>query len=223
MRSEADDVALGSGWDTGDEPETLRLAVALRAMALKDEPRRGWVLRQVEGPESVAGHAWGTALLCLLFAESAGVDAGRSVAIAVLHDVAEAETGDIAARADAADRDLDEAEKARRERAAIARLLPDEVADLRALWLAYEERADAEAVFVRDMNLIDMCLQAVIYQTERRYDPAAPVTSRGSHTHLDEFFVSAGARLQTPLARRLFARVEAHYQAAKAGTLGAGR
>lgn len=201
--------------DASRRDEDLRIDVALRAMALKDEPRRGWVLRSVEAPESVAGHAWGTALLCLLFADAAGVDPGRSVAIAVLHDIAEAETGDVAARADPADREVSEAEKARRERAAIASLLPDAVADLRALWQAYEDRADPEAVFVRDMNLVDMCLQALIYQQEQRYDPLATITSRGGHAHLDEFFASAGARLSTPLSRRLFDRVAARYEAAK--------
>ncbi|MFO7546212.1 MAG: HD domain-containing protein [Trueperaceae bacterium] len=195
--------------------EDLRIDLALRAMALKDEPRRGWVLRSVEAPESVAGHAWGTALLCLLFADAAGVDPGRSVAIAVLHDIAEAETGDVATRADAADREMSESEKTRRERAAITQLLPESVAHLRALWQAYEDRADPEAVFVRDMNLIDMCLQGLIYQQERRYDPLATITSRGEHAHLDEFFASAGARLSTPLAKRLFERVEVRYRAAK--------
>lgn len=201
--------------DPSGTDEDLRIEVALRAMALKDEPRRGWVLRSVEAPESVAGHAWGTALLCLLFADAAGVDAGRSVAIAVLHDIAEAETGDVAARADPADREVSESEKARRERAAIARLLPDAVADLRALWQAYEDRADPEAVFVRDMNLLDMCLQAVIYQRERRYDPLAAITSRGGYAHLDEFFASAGARVATSLGKRLFEGVEARYRAAR--------
>ena len=231
-----------------------RLALAYAAYRLKDEPRVGWVMHGVAGPESVAAHSWGTAYLCLLFAADAGVDLGRALAIAlvhdlaeattgdfaaraaatdrpvseaekarlerdaiaVLHDVAEAETGDIAARADAADRDLDEAEKARRERAAIARLLPDEVADLRALWLAYEERADAEAVFVRDMNLIDMCLQALLYEREARYDADVQVPSEGGHRHLDEFFLSAEWRLEGEVAKRLFDSVRLEYEKARA-------
>src|SRR5690606_39493298 len=91
--------------------ERDRLDLAYRALALKDEARVGWVQHGVREPESVAGHAWGTAYLCLLFADAAGVDRDHAVAIAVVHDLAEALTGDFAARLDPTDRQEYEAEK----------------------------------------------------------------------------------------------------------------
>ena len=97
------------------------LTTLLGAYRLKDEARSGWVLRGVERPESVAAHSWGTALLCLIFAGEAGVDRGRALAIATAHDVAEAEIGDIPARAHPDDRTVDAAEKARLESAGIER------------------------------------------------------------------------------------------------------
>lgn len=197
----------------GSEGELL--ALAGRALALKEEPRQGWLLRGVRAPESVADHSWGTALLCLLFARSAGVDAGRAVAIALVHDLAEVETGDLIARADDGDREVSLAHKAELELAAMARLLPAAAGEVRELWQAYEERTDAEARFVRDMNLIEMCLQAAIYQEQQRYDPAVTVASRGAFTHLDEFFASAESRLEGELARRLFALLWERYQAAR--------
>ncbi len=241
-----------------EEPERL-LELAYAAMRLKDEPRAGWVMHAVQGPESVAAHSWGTAYLCLLFAGEAGVDAGRAVTMAVVHDIAEAITGDFAARAAAADRRVPEAEKARLERAAVLELLPGAAEVLgvagplggasavsgtaqsavgaegeppaghdpstapdsptaatpAALWHAYEERADAEAVFVRDMNLIDMCLQALRYEREARYDASVLIASRDSHRHLDEFFLSAEKRLSTPLAERLFTSIKAQYGLAR--------
>jgi len=201
----------GSDETTG-EP---RLDLALAALRLKDVERAGWAMHGIVAPESVADHSFGTALLCLLYAADAGVDRDRAVAIALAHDLAEAVTGDFANRADAADRRVSDAEKAAAERAAIASLVPPEAAELRELWLEYEERASAEALFVRDMNILDMCLQALAYEEWGRYDPTVPVPSAGGHTHLDEFFASAAQRLGTPLGRRLFTAVERRYRAAR--------
>lgn len=193
-----------------------RLALAYAAYRLKDEPRVGWVMHGVAGPESVAAHSWGTAYLCLLFAADAGVDLGRALAIALVHDLAEATTGDFAARAAATDRPVSEAEKARLERDAIADLLPPRQAALHELWRAYEERADPAARFVRDMNLIDMCLQALLYEREARYDADVQVPSEGGHRHLDEFFLSAEWRLEGEVAKRLFGSVRLEYEKARA-------
>lgn len=198
-----------TGWEE-------RLALAYAAYRLKDEPRVGWVMHGVAGPESVAAHSWGTAYLCLLFAADAGVDLGRALAIALVHDLAEATTGDFAARAAATDRPVSEAEKARLERDAIADLLPPRQAALHELWRAYEDRADPAARFVRDMNLIDMCLQALLYEREARYDADVQVPSEGGHRHLDEFFLSAEWRLEGKVAKRLFGSVRLEYEKARA-------
>ena len=191
-----------------------RLDLALESYTLKDEPRAGWVLRGVRGPESVAAHCWGTALLCLLFADEAGVDAASAAAIAVIHDLAEVVAGDVVARADPADRDVSEDEKAQLEASAIASMLPEgsaRLAKIRRLWQDYEDRSDPTALFVRDMNLIDMCLQATVYERKGRYDPDQAIPSKGSYEHLDEFFASAEPRLASDLARRLFLLVKARY------------
>ena len=198
-----------TGWEE-------RLALAYAAYRLKDEPRVGWVMHGVAGPESVAAHSWGTAYLCLLFAADAGVDLGRALAIALVHDLAEATTGDFAARAAATDRPVSEAEKARLERDAIADLLPPRQAALHELWRAYEDRADPAARFVRDMNLIDMCLQGLLYEREARYDADVQVPSEGGHRHLDEFFLSAEWRLEGEVAKRLFGSVRLEYEKARA-------
>lgn len=195
-----------------------KLSLAYAALPLKDEPRVGWVQHGVRHAETVAAHSWGTAYLCLLFAEAAGVNRAKAVEIAVLHDLAEATTGDHAARLDPHDRAVSEAEKSARELAAMDDLLPSPVAHLRALWLEYEERASPEAVFVRDMNLLDMCLQGLKYERDGAYDPSVLVPSRGGHRHLDEFFAGAQARLSGELARELFSVVNAWYLEARKET-----
>lgn len=202
------------GGALGDALEA-RLDLAYGALRLKDVERAGWALRGVAAPESVADHCYGTALLCLLYAADAGVDRDRAVAIALAHDLAEAVTGDFVARADAADRDVSEDEKAAAERAAMAELVPPAAEEVRALWREYEERATPEAVFVRDMNLLDMCLQALYYEASSRYDASRPVPSSAGYAHLDEFFASARPRLGTPLGLALFASVERRYRSVR--------
>lgn len=195
---------------------TSRLALAYAAYELKDEPRAGWVLHGVTRPESVAAHSWGTAYLCLLFGQDAAVDVARAVAIAVVHDLAEAKTGDFIARATDADRQVAEEDKAELERQAIQELLPEGQGALRELWQAYEDRTDDAARFVRDMNLIDMCLEALRYERGARYDPERYVPSSGGHLHLDEFFLSAEQRLDSDLAKHLYAAIKGDYDAVRA-------
>ncbi|MFC6826455.1 HD domain-containing protein [Halopelagius fulvigenes] len=193
------------------------LDALLETYGLKDERRTGWQLRDVSDPESVAAHSWGVAHLCLCFADRAeGVDPDRAVRLAVLHDAAEARTGDAATRADPEAETPDPEEKERRERAAIADLLGPFSADLRDAWEEYEARETETARFVKDMDLLDMCLQAVVYERDGRYDPDAENPHFGAYDRLDEFFATAEPRLRTSLGRDLFEAVRARYEAAKA-------
>lgn len=86
---------------------------------LKGTPRTGWVYQGVDTAggrvESVADHSWRMAAACFLFAGQPGYDVGVMVQMAVLHDMAEAITGDIAP-ADA----VAPCEKRRREAEAMA-------------------------------------------------------------------------------------------------------
>lgn len=198
------------------DPAAELLDLAYRSLALKDVPRAGWVLRGVTNPESVADHSWGTALLCLLFAPAAGVDRDRAVSMALLHDLPEVETGDIAALIDERQRTIGPAEKSRLEHAAIEDLIPTAASSLRALWDDYEQRSSDVASFVRDMNLLDMCLQALFYEEAGRASAGA-ATEGG---RLEEFFESARRNVSTPLGTRLFSMVEARYRAARGGGSG---
>ncbi|WP_306056677.1 HD domain-containing protein [Natronococcus wangiae] len=201
----------------GNSDRGRDVEAVLRAFALKDEGRTGWQLRGVDDSESVADHTWGVSLLCLFYAPLAGVDRDRALRMAVLHDLAEAETGDFPTRADTTVETIDPAEKERLERTAIAELLePFDDGELRALWDAYERREDETARFVKDMDLVDMCLQAVRYERERRYDPTDDPDDRFSeYDHLDEFFATAEPRIRTDVGRELFESARERYEAAK--------
>jgi putative hydrolase of HD superfamily len=192
------------------------LGLLRTAYRLKDEERRGWVLRGVSAPESVADHSWGTALLCMLFAEAEGVDEAEALRISLVHDLAEAETGDIATRADPDAPQVDPTQKAEAERQAMDEMLfpvgNDPTAGrLRRLWEQYEARGTPEARFVRDMNLVDMCMQALVYEADRRYEAEAENEHFPSYRRLDEFFATSAPRLSTATGRRLFRAVHDAY------------
>ena len=190
------------------------LEALARAYALKDETRTGWQLRGVEEPESVAAHAWGVSMLVLQFCPD-DLDRERALALAAVHDVAEAVTGDVATRAEAGEQSVDPREKARRERAAMDGPLAALGEDLRERWAEYEARETPEARFVKDADLLDQCLQALVYERGGRYEPDAENPHFEAYDDLDEFFATAEPRLSTEVGRTLFAEIRSRYEAAK--------
>ncbi|SNR43564.1 HD domain-containing protein [Halorubrum vacuolatum] len=208
----------------GVDPErTADLDAAVDALcdayALKDEARTGWTLRGVDDPESVAAHTWGVAYLVLALGERfrgelPGVDLDRALRLAVVHDVAEAETGDIATRADPSAERVDPTVKADAERRAMEGLTGALPAAVRAAWNDYEARESPEAVLVKECDLLDVCVQAVIYERDDRYDPEAgdPNAFR-EYEALDEFFATTESRLQTGTGREIFERLRRRYDA----------
>lgn len=131
------------------------------ALALKDVARAGWRRVGIASPESVAAHSWGVAYLVLALCPS-DVDRGKALAIAVLHDLAEAEVGDITPHDG-----VQKAEKHAREAQAFASLTsPLESRDeLTALWLEYENGSSPEGRFVKACDKLDMALQAKRYRS----------------------------------------------------------
>ena len=202
---------MGEDGRCGDDLESV-----VDALALKDVRRTGWELRGVREPESVAAHAWGTAYLCLVFGARAGVDVGRAVALAIVHDLAEAETGDIPTRADPEHQSVDRETKHELEARAIDSLAGSLDPIVLEYWEEYEARETPEARFVKDMDLLDTCLQALVYERGDRY-PEGENRHFDAYDHLDEFFATAEPRLSTSIGRRLFADVHERYERARDG------
>ena len=140
-------------------PSAALRALLLEALQLKELPRAGWVRAGVPAPESVAAHSWGVAWLALVLCPP-GLDRGRVLAMAVLHDLAEVRAGDLTP-ADG----VSAAEKSRREATALRALLAPlgNAAELWALWQESEARHSPEARFVRACDKLDLALQARRY------------------------------------------------------------
>ena len=150
----------------------------LRASSLKHVQRSGWVQHGVPAPERVAGHSHRLALMAMVLERTEGgvragggeaVDMGRVMRMAVVHDIAEADVGDITP-ADG----VPKAEKARLEAAAVARFgamlagtAEAGAADATAaLFHEYEDDATPEAHVCHELDKFDMILQAFEYEQQ---------------------------------------------------------
>lgn len=167
-----------------------------RALALKDQARRGWLRAGIARPESVADHSWGVALLALAVAEERpGLDRARLLEIALVHDLAEAATGDMLPGEYA-----HKGEKTRKERDALEEMVSTLPVALRSRLLArfeeYASGASAEAKLVRELDKLEMAFQAERYQSQG--------TSAAS---LAEFVASAQAGVQDARLRDALARL----------------
>jgi putative hydrolase of HD superfamily len=158
---------------------------------LKQLYRQGWLQRGVPAQrcESVAEHSFCMAVLCMFIADAylPDLDVLRVLRLALLHDCGEIYVGDITP-ADA----VSPEEKHRRERAAVEQIfakLPHG-ADYRALWQEYEENRTPEARFVKQMDRLEMALQAGVYEQQ-------------GLVNADEFLTSATQVLAQPELRAI--------------------
>lgn len=168
----------------------------LESYNVKDEVRTGWLFKGVTDPESVASHVWGVKFLCLLYAEEADVDEGKAVKMAVVQDLPEAKTGDLVSEKHADRYERTDEEKEELERKAMHELPPEDRFDeIIGLWEEYQERETEVAKFVKDMDMIDMCIQALKYEKEERRSP---------EKDMEEFFDYTEERLNTDKGRQIF-------------------
>lgn len=174
------------------------VSFTLRALALKRTVRKGWTrVPGVREPESVADHSWGVALLALLAAaRDPTLDAARLLRIAIAHDLAEAVVGDLVPG-----EYRDAAHKREIEARGLADLLaplhPAQRDALEAAWREYDEGATRESRLVRDLDKVEMALQARAYAGEG-----------GDSRALREFWASAVERCGDAGLRRLISALE---------------
>ena len=157
--------------------------------ALKDTVRKGWKLRQVTNPESVAAHSHGMCLLITMLCPPQ-LDRLKCLEFAVVHDLAESLTGDYVP----SDNIAPEA-KHRMEMQAIG-----DIADRAAcprlidLFAEYERQDTPEAVFVKKIDKLEAVLQAHYYDMHKRTDVFAQ--KRDYEALFEEGFAKATPFLQ---------------------------
>jgi putative hydrolases of HD superfamily len=133
------------------------------AEKLKCEMRHSWLSSGRQ--ESVAEHSWRMSLMVILFAPylSQPVNLEKCLKMAILHDLAEAEVGDIPVF-EAQEKEIKERKKVLEWEAMknlCATLPPSLGNDLFSLWEEYEEKKCFEALFVNALDKIEVHLQHV--------------------------------------------------------------
>lgn len=130
-------------------------------------PRTGWLLRGVSDVETVAAHSYGVAVVVMflvdaLRADGQTVDGERALRMALLHDAAEAKTGDVPMphKTPAMSAALHALEKA-----IVDDMLPPTHA---ALWLEAEAEGTLEARIVKAADKIQMMVKVHTYEQQGR-------------------------------------------------------
>jgi putative hydrolase of HD superfamily len=141
-----------------------QLAKARHLLRLKTVLRAGWSRHDIpEGQvESVADHSYGVALLSLLFCPPE-LDRAKVLELAVLHDLAEVQTGDLTPHDG-----VPAEEKRAREVRAAAQLLKElpNTDELLERFDEYLDGASAEARWVKAVDKLEMSLQSLNYEDD---------------------------------------------------------
>ena len=133
---------------------------------LKKVLRTGWVESSIPNSESVADHSFRVALIALALADLKHLDSLKAVRMALLHDLAEAEIGDMTPK----QKDKDPVGFKHAEDAAMERLLENLPwgiqGGFRAAWQEFFDTSTDEARLVRDADKLEMLIQASEYQKD---------------------------------------------------------
>ncbi len=138
---------------------------------LKHLCRAGWVIRNVPEPETVAAHSWRMAMMAMQMEKeiiAMGADINKVIKMCIAHDAAEAIVGDIIPEKHQTEENkITKDEKRILEQKAISELsLQSEMPVLKDLFDEYENNETAEAVIVKNLDKVDMLLQAYEYKLE---------------------------------------------------------
>lgn len=167
---------------------------------LKHIKRTGWVLRNVQQPETIAGHMYRMAIITFLLDGKDNISKSRCMELALVHDLAECIVGDITPYCGV---DLDE--KHRREDEAmieLAKLAGPNGNYLYDLYKEYESQKTPESQLVKELDRFDMVMQAFEY--EKRNE---------SPNTLQEFFDSTAGKFKHPLITSLVSEINSQRSA----------
>ena len=130
---------------------------------LKTTRRAGWLRNGIpeQEAESVAEHTFRTAVIAMVFGDILKLDTEKLIKMALLHDLAEIKIGDITPYDNIPlEEKLANEEKVLRE---LFQNLPIEKEYIK-LWLEYAQQRSSEAVILRNIDKLEMALQAKEYQ-----------------------------------------------------------
>lgn len=145
------------------------ITILLQTLALKKVKRQGWIDNNIplENVESVADHSFGTAILALLIGREyfPELDLKKVLIYALIHDLGEIFTGDITPK-----ENVSNEKKYELEKKAFQKLFNDFPQSKRYIdfWQQFEKAENPEARFVKQLDKLEMAMQAKIYEVNEK-------------------------------------------------------
>lgn len=155
------------------------------AAELKTVPRQGWINKLgLKDPESVADHCYSMAVMAMVFSDLKKLDTEKMIKMTLLHDLAEAITGDLTPD------DASKSKKETLENAAMKKILANLPKSLRIhyekIWLEYQKNSTKEARLLHQIDKLEMALQADSYKkrfTKKQMAPFFESAKKGITDH----------------------------------------
>ena len=170
-----------------------------KASELKYLKRTGWIISGVKNPESVGDHTFMVSLMAYIYALKLGTDAEKVLKMSIIHDICEAYSGDIPNR-----KGVSSEEKLKKEKEGFERIVSSLPYDIRLemteIWNEFLEQKTKEAQLVRDVDKLDMCLQALKYS--KIY---------GKEKFM-EFFKDCEKSIKTEMVRKDFEKIKNEFE-----------
>ena len=156
---------------------------------LKEMPRTGWILLQVENPETIAEHTFRMTFLVWLLAKKKNLNVDRAIKFAFFHDFCEVYAGDLTpfsyyislprdgetkekllkrwVRLTKKEKEIKGKEKYQIEKSCLLKLVnnldPKFKKEIFSSWLNYEKGISAEGRFAKQVDRIEVLIQSIEY------------------------------------------------------------
>ena len=132
---------------------------------LKKIPRQGWKNKLgMTNPESVADHCFSMSVIAMVLSDLQNLDTTKVLKMSLIHDLAESITGDLTTDK------ISKKEKEKLENKTMKKIfnnLPDILAEeYLSIWNEYQKRQTNEAVFLHEVDKLEMAFQANVYAKE---------------------------------------------------------
>jgi putative hydrolases of HD superfamily len=156
---------------------------------LKNTKRKGWT-RFIDDVESVADHSYGVSLLSYFIGSKLNIDVNKILKLGLIHDLSESIVGDITPH-----ENMNEKQKKELEIKAITKISNEiNFIELKELFIEYENQETKEAILVKDIDKLEMCMQALNYERDHNID-------------LTEFFIYSEKLLNLDESKKIFQEI----------------
>ncbi|HXG73545.1 MAG TPA: HD domain-containing protein [Candidatus Nitrosotenuis sp.] len=131
-------------------------------LKLKTVPRQGWIDKLgLKDPESVADHCFSTSVMAMILSDKKNLDTTKIIKMSLLHDLAEAITGDLTPD------NMPKTKKIEMENLAMTQILSKlgdpQKSEYLDIWAEYQKNNSKEAKLLHQIDKLEMAMQADAY------------------------------------------------------------